>query len=556
MKLALEAGAKSLEAGELKKAEQSFVDALELAPDDRVAQVGRRITKQARVGMLESAVADAKRSGNVDRVAAELQKTLELDPGSQEARTAFRELLEEADRQAQAGNDPQTASLLLAANTVSRPASAKKKIAAAIARLKAGEHHEAEQAFDAILKTGKSDVARTGLQAAKTRRKASLMVDLAKLESGEDVTRGAMAAQKLFLIDPADSAAKRAVDATLSRAERSAANGDDRLAARELRAAAIALNEEKEAKKAIQNLERGRYVDAEDMFGYSSDSLIATKGQAIAKGRRMGTLTKSLSADGEDAARAIRALLAADPNNKEARQAFLKLLADARQAGRKGEDKNAAEKLRLANVAAGATNELDKAIGSAAGQLADARHAEAEKSFSSAMELAKDSEVAKVGLEVSRQRRQRLEQEASRAITQAEDPRPHAQILKSSLLLDPNSKAVSSALRRLVDRANKSAKKGQDVETAQVLEAASLLENGSPEAQVKIAEASGLYAKGSFEQAEGVFLSVNGGGSQVAELGKTLARGRRIAMLEDQWIRPNERKIFWPKALLFSRSCS
>jgi hypothetical protein len=92
-------------------------------------------------------------------------------------------------------------------------------------------------------------------------------------------------------------------------------------------------------------------------------------------------------------------------------------------------------------------------------------------------------------------------------------------------------------LSELVTRAKKTAKQGADAETAQVLEAAALLENSESEVQVKLTEASGLYAKGSFEEAEKTFSSVDGdsGKSKIADLGRELARARRVSLLEAEW---------------------
>lgn len=536
VKAHLDAGNEALAKGDMAAAERSYAEAAELEPEGQVVRVAFEIAKNARVGMLSSAVADAKKTGNVERVAAELKKTLELDPDSQEARGAFQELLAEAKRQAEQGKDPQAAALLDAANVVSRPISAQKKIGSAIELIGKGKHDEAVRAFDEILKKASSKVASAGRDVALVRTKAVLLADAKLLENGEDSTRGAMAAKKLFEMDAADAAAKAAVEAALARATKAASEGDDRIAARELKAAAMALDEEKDAKKAIQKLETGRYQEAEDLFGYSSSSLVAKKGQSIARGRRLGNLKEGLSGEGEEAAQAIRALLAANPNDKEAKKAFDELLNEARKAGRKGDDQTAGQKLKLASIAAGAPSDLSTAIETAVSHLSESRHAEAEKAFADAVALAKDSKVARTGLDVARSRRQAAEREAARAIAGSGDPRPHAQVLKASLLVEPGSKAVARALGGLVQRAKRSAKKGEDAETAQVLEAAAMLDNASAEAQVQLTEASGLYAKGSFEEAEEAFSSANGDAdSKIAALGKSLARARRIALLEEEW---------------------
>jgi tetratricopeptide (TPR) repeat protein len=259
---------------------------------------------------------------------------------------------------------------------------------------------------------------------------------------------------------------------------------------------------------------------------------VAKKGQELAKGRRLGGLKAGLSGEGDQAALAIRALLAADPNNAEAKKAFEKLLEDARQAAKKADDKTAGEKLRLANLASGAPPDITSAVEAAVGHLSESRHAEAEKGFSGV-----DAKAAKVGFEVSKLRRQKVEQDASAGIAKPGDPRPFAAQLKASLIVEPSSKAVAKAFDGLVDRAKKTAVKGADVETAQILEALAILENGPPEAFVELTKASALYGQGAFEEAEGAFGSANGetDASKIALLGRELARKRRIALLEAEW---------------------
>jgi tetratricopeptide (TPR) repeat protein len=482
--------------------------------------------------MLNSAIADAKESGNVERAAEALKKTLEVDPNSAEAKKAFAELLAEAKRQGEAGNDRQAAALLDAANVVSKPETAKKKIADAIASIAKSDHDKAIAAFDEITKNAESQVASAGREVAAARRRSLLVDDVKQLETGSDATRGATAAAKLLALDPADAAAKRAIDAALQRAENAAAGGDDRAAAKDLRAVSIALAEESAAKTAITKLETGRHQEAEEAFGYSQ-SVLATRGQKIARGRRMGSLRAGLSGEGEEAARAIAALLKADPNNKEAKKAFDRLLDEATKAARTADDVTAADRIKMASIASNPPDDLSAAIDAGASHLAAARHAEAEKAFTEARELSKDSKVARVALEVARLRRSSAEKEAKAALAKGGDPRPHAQILKTSLLVDPKSRVVSQALAELVQRARRSAKQGDDAETAQVLEAAALLESGA-DVQVELTTAFGLYAKGSFEEAENAFASVNGDG-RVAGLGRELSRARRIALLEAEW---------------------
>jgi tetratricopeptide (TPR) repeat protein len=536
VKKELDRGNDAIAKGSMSDAEKAYAAALDIDPESKVAKIGWEIARNARVGMLSSAVADAKSSGNAERAAEALKKTLEVDPNSPEAKKAFADLLAEAKRQGEAGNDAQAAALLDAANVVSKPETVRRKIASAIGLIKKSEHDKALAAFDEIAKDGDSQVVLAGKEVAAGRKKSGLAGDAKGLENGTDLQRGAAAVAKLRAVDPADANAKRAIDAALSRAEKSAATGDDRAAAKELAAVAAAIGEEKEAKDAIAKLENSKHQEAEDAFAYS-ESQVAVAGRKIARGRRMGSLKAGLSGQGEEAAKSIAALLAADPNNKEAKKAFEQLLEDAKRAAKSADDVTAADKIGMACIASNAPESLSSAITAANSHLSASQHAEAEKAYVEALAAAKDSRVAKVGLEIAKQRRLAVEKEAKTAIGKSADPRPHAKVLQASLLVEPQSRTVSQALADLVSRAKKSAKQGSDAETAQVLEAAALLENAASEVQLKLTEASGLYAKGSFEEAETAFASVDGDSKQskVADLGKELARGRRVSLLESEW---------------------
>ncbi len=532
----LDSGNSALAKGDMIAAEKAFADALDIEPENKVASAGYQIAKQARVGMLDSAVAEAKASGNASRAGEALRKTLEIDPTSPEAKKAFGELLAEAKRQGDAGNDAQAAGLLDAANVASKPEAAKKKISEAIGMLAKGDHDGASAAFGAIIRDAESQVATTGKQIADARRRTVLVERAKALENGSDLASGAAAVASLLAIDPADASAKRAIDATLIRAEKASADGDDKLAARELTAAATARSEDASLAIGIGKLEAGRFQEAEEAFT-DTESPVAVAGQKIARGRRLGTLRENLTGQGDDAARAIALLLKTDPGNKEARKAFEQLLDEARKAGRNNDDATASDKIKLACIASNPPDDLRSAIEAGVMRLAESKHAEAEKAFLEAVALAKDSKVARVGVEVARTRRTTIEKNARTALGKPGDPRPHARVLQESLLVEPKSRTVRAALYDLVDRARKAAKAGADSETAQVLEAAALLENSGADVQVKLTEASGLYAQGSFEAAETVFGSVDGGGagSKVADVGKRLARERRISVLEAEW---------------------
>ncbi|MEQ8981769.1 MAG: hypothetical protein RL846_27740 [Deltaproteobacteria bacterium] len=539
VRAALDEANTALDGGKMGDAESKYSDAMDLEPTQPVAKAGFEIAKAARVAMLSGAIAQAKEGGNLDAAREALERTLKMDPNSPEAKKAFTELLSEAERQGDAGNDAQAAALLSAANVVSKPETVKNEIGRANDLLGKKDFDGAVSAYEAVASKGESKVVTTGLAIAKKRRVVTLVDAAAGLRNGSDEERGAEATAKLRKIDPANSAVDEIVNAAITRAEASAAKGDDAAAAKTLTAIAIAVGEEKQTKSAIELLAKGKYGEAEIMFGKAAPSDLTRRGQAIARGRKLGTLAKDISSGGQDAALAVKALLAADPNNKEAQKAFTAYLDKARAEGRAGNDKGAAEQLANANIAAGATDALTESIKIGIDHLGEGRYAEAERGFSGALEISKTSQVARTGHEIAKSRREKQEQDAIKAIAGSGDPRPHAKVLGASLIVEPSSQAVSKALAELMKRAERSAKRGADSETAQELEAAALLENKGIETVKLVTEASALYAKSSFEEAQSAFVEIgsakNGNGSKVAKLGEELALGRRVSILEDQF---------------------
>lgn len=539
VKAALDEGTAALAQGKMVEAESKFSDALDLEPAQPVAKAGFEIAKAARVAMLSGAIAQAKQGGNLEAAREALERTLKANPNSPEARKAFGELLDEAERQAAAGDDAKAAGLLSTANVVSKPETAKKKIAAANDQLAKKDYDAAIAAYDEVLKTGDSKLAARGKKIAEKRRIVTLEEVVAGLKVGTDEKRGAEAAAKLRKIDPASETVKAAVESALARAQTSASSGNDAAAAATLSAVAVAVGEEKSTKKAISLLSSGKYGEAEVMFSKAKETDLTRRGLAIARGRKLGTLSKDLGRGGSEAALAIKALLAADPNNAEAKKAFNGFLARAKAEAKKGNDKAAGTELSNANVAAGAPDDLTNTVKTGIDHFSESRYAEAEQAFTSALEIAKASAVAKTGHEMARDSRRRQEREAMSAIAKTGDPRPHAKVLGASLIVEPKSNVVSKAFQGLLRRAEKSAKRGADVETAQELEAAALLENKGMDTVKQVTEASALYAKASFVDAQQKFSSIvegqNGDGSKVARLGAELALARRIALLEDKF---------------------
>lgn len=536
VKLALDKGSSALGQGKMEDAEKAYSEALDLEPEGSVAKTGFEIAKNARVGQLTAAIEDAKKGGNIEQAREALKRSYAVDPNGADARKAFGDLLDEARKKGQAGDDRQAAALLDAANVVSKPDTAKKAIEDGNKLLAGAKHEEAEAAYVKVLAAGDSKVATAGKEIAHERRRAILVAASLELKNNGDLERGTKATRELLKKDPTSAEARAAIDGALAQAEKLAVSGDDKGAARLLRAAAEASGEGKALSGAMIRFESGKLAEAEtELQKHESD--LARRAIAIIRQRRLGTLKAGLAGDDRAQAESIKALLKSDPSNKDALAAFNKLLEKAKTAAAKGDDKAASEALLAASVASGAREDLASTISVAATHLGEGRYAQAERGSLDALELSSDSRVARTALDIAKKGRQRVEKSAVVALTHG-DPGGPAKVLQASLLVEPNSKLVSSALAELLKRAKKS---GDDVEVAKLLDAAALLENLGSDTIEKLGKADALFAKGSFEEAEAEYRALASverdegknetRPSKVAASGTEIAHQRRIAVL-------------------------
>lgn len=538
LKAALDQGNDALAKGDMAAAESAYDDATDLEAKHIVAVAGLGIARGARSDAMSKALAVATSGGNLEPVRNALKDALASNPNSPSARKAFGELVTAAQAQADAGNVPRAAQLLEAANVVSKPESAKTALSSANKQLEAKDYDAAQKEYGVILKSGDSKIAQVGVSIAKEQQLGGLVTGLEGLTSGKDLKGGAQAARDLLKADPANQKVARAVDATLARADKASKAGDDKTSARELSAAAVALSEDGTLAAAIAALAKGDYPAAQDGFK-GSTSEVGRRGGMMARARNLGTLAEGISGGGEAAAQSIRRLLKADPNNKGAKRAFEELLSKAQTDAKAGKNPEAAQNLKYASIAAGAPADLGSAIDIGAEHLGAGRFAEAERGFSGALELASSSAVAKAGFDISKQSRQRQEQDALRDLSKG-DPRPSALVLKSSLIVDAKSSAVAKGLSTCLGLAKTAARKGDDTMAAQALEAASTLSQEASEDTAGVLEGCALLAKSSHAEAQARFATVNVGRekpedrSQVAILGAELSLFRRIAVLKGE----------------------
>lgn len=530
VKDALSRGNAALAKGDMVEAEKAYSDATDLESENGVGLLGLEIAKASRVASLQAAVAAAKSGEDFDRVRAALQRTLELDPTGEPAKKAFAELLQAAVEAGDAGNDRAAASLLDAANVVSRPEATRASIGEANALLGAGKHQDAKAAYAKIGERGRSQVAEVGGKVAVARIRQVRVAGAKTLEDGSDLDRGAAAAAELLADDATDADALRAVEAALVRAEKAS---DAAGAARELAAVGVATRAGAEFAKATEAFAAARFEEAESGFGALSGDA-AKRAAASAKARHLAKLTAAM--DGGDQARAesIRALLAADPTHAKALAELDALLSEAKAAGKKGDDTAAAGKLEAALLASGAGADVVEPTKVGITHLGAGRHAEAEQAFGTGLELAKSSKVLQTAKAIAQERRLDGQRRALSAITKG-DPLPPAKVLATTLLVDPASADVRRALGLLLDRAKGAAKKGDDAETARMLGAAVLLEALPAATAQAVDDAGAQLAAAKFGEAVDAFEKINAEDgakkSEVAALGRSLAHDRRLAVL-------------------------
>jgi tetratricopeptide (TPR) repeat protein len=522
-KTALDRGIKALGASKMEEAQKGFQDALDVDANDAGAKVGLEIAKAGRSAQMSKAVASAKQ-GNVEQAKAALERSMAVDPNGPDAKQALDDLLEEAKRQGSAGNDRQAAALLDAANVSSKTDALKKSIESADKLLADGKHAEAGAAFARV--EGDSRVATVGKEIAQARSRANLIAGAEELKSGQDVERGAKATKELLKLEPTNAEAKSAIEGALDRAQTLAAQGDDKASARVLKAVARAVGEDRDLEGALMRYESGK-LDAAEADLQKHDSELAHRALKIVHERKLGTLKAGLSGDDRKQAESIKAILAGDPTNKEALGALAKLLDKARSLSGKGDDKGAADALESAMIASSPKDDLASSLKVAFTHLGEKRYAQAEQSFAGALEIASDSRVAKAGHEIAKKSRLKVEKDEVAELAKSAEPVPAAKRLAQSLIVEPESKVVQTALKDVLARAK--SLKSDDAQGGRLLEAAGVLENvGSEEAEA-LAAASALYAKGSFEEAETAFSKGTG---KVATFGRELSRERRIGALK------------------------
>lgn len=542
VKLALDGATDAMAASKLDVAERGFADALDLEPAHPGAKLGAEVTKKARLEGLKRAVQAAKDDGGAEVAAGALEKTLTVDPNSPEARQAFTALLDDATARGKAGKDREAARLLDAANVVSKPETAKKAIAAANALLADGRHADAEAAYAKVLEQGASKLAETGKSIARERRLGVVLAGVAKLADGSDLDRGAKAAKELLAIEPGSTEAKAAIDATLARAEAEAEAGRLVETVRALRAADVALGGTNGLPKVLADLERNKIDEAIDGFGRLSGR-VADAGRDAAKKLKTTTLKQSMSSsDDKKAAESIRKVLAANPNDPTAKEALAKLLEKARAAGKQGDDKGAGAALEAATIASGAPEDLSAALKIGATQLGEGRYGEAEQAFQNARELARESKVAELGLELAGGRRRASEKAAAELLVKGTEPhdaqRRAAQVLRGTLVVDPKSKLVADASAKVEARAKQQLQKGPIADAARTLDVLAELEQLPAPMRAKLVEANAELAQDKPAEAEARYAAATNPeevgevkASKALELGRAEARKRLLAEL-------------------------
>jgi tetratricopeptide (TPR) repeat protein len=393
-----------------------------------------------------------------------------------------------------------------------------------------------------VLEQGASKLAETGKSIARERRLGVVLAGVAKLADGSDLDRGAKAAKELLAIEPGNAEAKAAIDATLARAEAEAEAGRLTEAVRALRAADVALGGTNGLPKVLADLERNKIDEAIDGFGRLSGR-VAEAGRDAAKKLKTTTLKQSMSSsDDKKAAESIRKVLAANPNDPTAKEALAKLLDKARAAGKQGDDKAAGAALEAATIASGAPEDLSAALKIGATQLGEGRYGEAEQAFQNARELARESKVAELGLDLAGGRRRASEKAAAELLAKGTEPhdaqRRAAQVLRGTLVVDPKSKLVADATAKVEARAKQQLQKGPIADAARTLDVLAELERLPGPMRAKLEEANAELAQDKPAEAEARYAAATNAEevgevkpSKALDVGRAEARRRLLAEL-------------------------
>jgi len=173
--------------------------------------------------------------------------------------------------------------------------------------------------------------------------------------------------------------------------------------------------------------------------------------------------------------------------------------------------------------------------------------AKAERLFASAKEADPESKPAALAFQLASTARDREETEALAAIEGADDPRSAAATLAAGYAVDDESPRAQKAYEKLQARGRKSHSTVPPEQLAQLISALGMLENIGGDMQVRLDEAGALLAQGKFAEAQGAYADARKGvlgarTSEVAALGETWVRDRRIADLEERLQEVSARK--------------
>ncbi|MEM1024383.1 MAG: hypothetical protein AAF627_06825 [Myxococcota bacterium] len=163
--------------------------------------------------------------------------------------------------------------------------------------------------------------------------------------------------------------------------------------------------------------------------------------------------------------------------------------------------------------------------------------AKAERLFASAKETDPASKPASLAYQLASTARERAEKQALAEIGTAEDPREAAATLAAGYAVDENNPRAKAAYAKLQARAQKSYGAVPPEQLAQMVSALGMLENIGGDMQARLSEAGELLKAGKLGEAQASYADARKGvlgarTSEVAALGETWVRGRRIAELE------------------------
>ncbi|MBI4817974.1 MAG: hypothetical protein HY791_17060 [Deltaproteobacteria bacterium] len=521
--------------GKIESKPKEGLDAVESAsPPDDVMKAARALAEAAAKKLLATAKSAAARDPT--KALALLAEIASFSDVIDEIATfrkellskSFTGLLDAAKEAGERGNDAEAASLLQSALKATKvPEPMVGPMNDGCKALTNKQPFEAEKSFaKALAAAPRSKLAEAALEIARIRKGAAERDALEVLRSGKgdrELAVGALVAS--LASDPGSSAAKEGSAILKAAAEKAGPSASDKDLAALLRGASRLAGESDAAfTRGLTELEAGQHAKAEASFSNAAGPF-ADLAKDIARQKSMATLKSGVkSVDDEPAARALAKLLAADPNDSDAKKALASLISRAEERAKAKDDRGAAKALRLATIATSPAPGLLATLEKATNALEAGDVVEAERKYGEATDLEADHAVAKPALELARSMRATALETALNAYEKSpSEILPLRTLFEKSFALDPMGDTTKNAYLQMLETASRLARRDLGPTAALLDTANTVTKPDQVKAAIRAANAS-LSNKDAKAAMDAYAKVLEGAKSKVAETGLSIAK--------------------------------